>query len=445
MAERVQVIVEAKDAASGILRGITSQFGALGSIVEELTGSSVNWGNAVAIAGELAIDVVKESIKQTISYADEVRRLSLISGASAEDTSRLIQLTADYNVQVSDLEAATRKLTQNGLSPTVETIADLSDEFLKLNPGQQRAAFLMDNFGRSGQNFAELMSLGGDALREMNGAIDENLILTQDNLDQAREYTLALDEWQDAIQGVKIEIGTGLLPVLTDLMTHTQAVMEADRMLAQEGLPYGSKAYNERRQVLIETIKAEQEQEQALKAQTKALDEAGATAATVATTDYKKLLDMTLKLNDATLEQIQQMAYQDLYKQLADDVDGLTQAERNMLNEIGVELGIFDQKAVDTAERVYELNQSFIEGALNIQDYIDKLNAIPTYINTTVSVTGGGSLPPGTVPNPPIDNPVEGRSARRGENENIAGGSKYFYGNTTFIVGGEGSDFMENR
>jgi len=94
-----------------------------------------------------------------------------------------------------------------------------------------------------------------------------------------------------------------------------------------------------------------------------------------------------LKINDATLEQIKQMAYQDLYKQLAEDADGLTQAEKASLDAIGIELGIFDQKAVDSAARVQELNAAFVSGTIDIANYTAAIKGIPAYVSTVISTT----------------------------------------------------------
>jgi hypothetical protein len=461
MAERIEVIVSAKDAVSGVIRSIGRQFGELGSVVEELTSKNIDWGRLATAAATMVILTVKESIRATIEYADDIRRLALVTGTTAEETSRLVQVTDDYGLSVQDLDASVRKLTQQGLSPTVETLADLSDQFLALNPGQERAAFLLENFGRTGQKFAELMSLGSDAILQMNDAVNENVILSQKQLDDARAYTIALDEWSDAVLGVKISIGSQLMPVMTDLMKHTSDLIEVDEILAQEKIPYGTKAWYERRDALLETMKAERQQKDALDATSEAMAGAGE-AAKEAAVNHKALLDMTLKMVDATAMQINQMAYQDLYKQLADDADGLTESERAALNEIGIELGIFDQKAVSSSEKVRELNQAFIDGQVSIANYVGALKAIPAQVSTELVIAGGGQtevLAGGyaegtggwkTVP-PGYNNDTYMVGLTSGEKFNVVpqgeqtdmGSTNYFYGNTTFVVGEGMGTLME--
>jgi hypothetical protein len=385
MVERVQVQIDARDNASGVLRGITASFGQLGNVVNELTGKSVNWGNVTALAAQAIVNGVKESVRATVQYANEVRSLALISGTGAEEASRLLQVMDDFKITADQVKLATRAMTNQGLSPTIETLAQLSDEYNQLNPGQERAAFLMKNFGRAGLDLAEAMSKGGDSIRSMGLAVQDGLIITEEDLIAAREYELTLDEWNDNIQAIKVSIGSALIPALNDQIAVTERTNELVRqgLTAQEAL---EQAWREQRPVIDSAT-------QSYMAWGKAVQDAGADAG-IASQDFKKLLDMQMKLNDATQTQINQMAYQDLYKQLADDADGLTQSEKAALDEIGMQLGIFDQKAVDTAARIEELNQKFIDGTIDINNYSAAIRQIPQYVNTTISTTtigGAGS------------------------------------------------------
>lgn len=385
MVERVQVQIDAKDNASGVLRGITAQFGQLGNVVNELTGKSVNWGNVTALAAQAAVNGLKESVKATVTYANEVRSLALISGTGAEEASRLLQVMDDFKISADQVKLATRALTNQGLSPTIETLARLSDEYNQLNPGQEQAAFLMKNFGRAGLDLAEAMSKGGDSLRAMGSSVSESLILTDEAVRQAREYELALDELNDRILGIKVSIGSELIPVLNDWFDENARINQ----LVRDGVPL----LQAQIQVARESVAPIDSATRSYQAWGSAIENAGGNAADAAV-DVKSLLDMQLKLNDATDTQIKQMAYQDLYKQLAEDADGLTESEKAALDEIGMQLGIFDQKAVDTAARIDELNQKFADGVIDINNYAAAIRQIPTQVNTTLTTTtlgAGGS------------------------------------------------------
>jgi hypothetical protein len=214
MAEKVEIIVTAKDNASQILRGISSSFGGIGTAVQAITA-----GGGIEMLASQIVQFGKQSVAATVAYADEVRRLSQISGQSAEETSRLIQLADDYKLSVGDLTVAMRKMTSEGITLNTDALAQLSDQYLKLNPGQERAAFLMDKFGRQGVKFAEIMGKGGASIRAMNDQIDDNLLLTDEAVARARQYEMAMDSLQEQSLKLQYALGNELIPVVTDVVT----------------------------------------------------------------------------------------------------------------------------------------------------------------------------------------------------------------------------------
>lgn len=181
-----------------------------------------NWQKvAIAAAGFTAgLYAVNRGLQATVGaamrYASEVRDLSAATGAGAEETSRLLQVLDDYELTASDAAAASRALRDEGLSPTIDTLADLSDQFLAIEDPAQRADFLMEHFGRTGAGFARLMAQGGIAIRAANAAVDERLVLTAEDIQQSEELRLALDSIGDSMHGIAIAIGNDLIPGLAN-------------------------------------------------------------------------------------------------------------------------------------------------------------------------------------------------------------------------------------
>ncbi len=188
-----------------------------------------------ADAARIAGEVWQNTAGVAVDLANDVRSLRDVTGQSAEESSRLIQVLDDYKITVEDADKATKKLASEGMEFNIETIARLSDEFLKLNPGVERTTFLYDNFGKSGDRFAEIMLQGGDAILAANEAISKNLVLSDKQLKAARDYEKALDNTNDAILAYKVAIGNELLPVVTEMAEVEARVVE----LMEEGLnPY---------------------------------------------------------------------------------------------------------------------------------------------------------------------------------------------------------------
>lgn len=194
--------------------------------------STMSWTefNSVLSIGQQALRVGQQIFDETITkhleYADSVRDLSLITNESAEDTSRVIQVFDDFKISTSQLTPILKAMTKEGLSPNIETIAKLSDEYIKIQDPVKKAEFLFKTFGRAGDDLALVMSKGGDALLEMNGAVSENLILTQKQIDQARELELNQDKLRDNWDGVTNQIATKFVPALNDAFQVQQRMNE---------------------------------------------------------------------------------------------------------------------------------------------------------------------------------------------------------------------------
>jgi hypothetical protein len=144
------------------------------------------------------------------NYAGSVRDLSAISGTGAEETSRFIQVLDDFQISAQDVTTATKAMTKQGLVPTVETLAKLSDEYKALKTPQEQNAFLLKNLGKGGLAWTNALNQGGDALRDMGDEVNKNLILTDDQIKMSEEARLAIDALSDAWQGVKISVGAGV-------------------------------------------------------------------------------------------------------------------------------------------------------------------------------------------------------------------------------------------
>jgi len=240
MANRVQIVLEAEDAASGVLRGITSQLGSFGNVLSGV-GDVVSKNEAlfslyqkglddtsvsiaqVARAEEEAsmasarlaetiatflIETLKDAHKEYTEYASAIRDLSLVSGQGAEDTSRFVQVLDDFELSAEDATTAARFLKEKGLSPNIDTLARLADEFKKIEDPAERLVFAQENLGRSSAKWLNILSQESDELRERAGNINESLILTDEQIKLFEVQRLALDDVQDGWKGFQVQLGS---------------------------------------------------------------------------------------------------------------------------------------------------------------------------------------------------------------------------------------------
>lgn len=409
MAEKVTIEVEAIDSASSrlsniatIITGIKSAIGIMQTVLAQLQKA---YTQTVAVAQE---------------YDQQVRDMMLSTGATAEQTSKLIQVVDDAGVSYGTLKTALKIASKQGIEPNIESLAALSDQYLKLGAGVERNQLLMKSFGRGGLEMARAMELGGDKIREMADAMDGGLVLTQQNIDASEQYRINLDEMNDSVEGLKVAIGNGLIPelnnvykgmlVFSGIVEETNKKIDSGEQTYKRAALYQSaveQSVAQTRAAVIKAAQAHNDHADALNGDTKAA-QGNATANeedTAALEDQIKALE---KLNSAQLNTTQSMQtnednYRAKYKEIAADLDltddqrkqkfselaaqhdldtkkiilnmleqrlsadGLTQDELNFLLDKGNAWGIYSDTVIIEAK----------QASAEVQRMIDKVNQIP--------------------------------------------------------------------
>jgi hypothetical protein len=174
----------------------------------------------------------------TVEYANEVRLLGQINGQTAESNSRLIQTLDDYKVSVDDITTASKKLKDNGLTPTIDTIATLAEKYQSIQDPAEKLKFAQDNLGKSSKAWLEVLKQSPEVLRQQAAGINENLILTQKQLDAARRLELAEDAKNDAMQELSVTIGNKLIPVQTSVIDGFNILARSIEIAKEEGLNF---------------------------------------------------------------------------------------------------------------------------------------------------------------------------------------------------------------
>jgi len=387
MAARVQIEIEARDAASGVLRAITSQFGALGQAGSDffnmlgtsaaktdlfnraLKDSSISVAE-VARAEELAaaatarfyeqiallvINGLKDAINETIKYADEVRSLAEISGQSTEATSRFLQVLDDYKISADDAMAATRVLTKQGLTPTIETLAGLSDKYLSLNNAQERTEFALKNLGRTGLQWVEVLGKGRAAILAQGAAVEAGLILSQKQVDAARANEIAVDNWNDSMLALKISVGNEALPVLTSFIDRQLDLVRAHELAKEAGKGYLD-VLGLQREGFLDAAAAEREAADAAKIHSEAMKDE-----TVATEEQIKAMEEAAQKTT------------DYYNNLISGIQS-AQQETDRFNDTNAELNT--QIGIQTAKIQQLITQGYSPAGRTIRDEQTKLDEL---------------------------------------------------------------------
>ena len=188
MAEEVTIVISADDQASKTLKAVGDAFNKISGAIKDVT-------------------------SKYIEYGKQVEDLSLFTGVSNEQTSRMIQLADDAFVSYDTLRMAMKSMADKGLQPTVDNLAKVSDAFQAIKDPAARSAFLLDEFGRSGMQMAKVMTLGGEEIRKMAASIEEGLIIDDKKAESIKKTRQELDAFNDSIDAMKYQVAGQLLDI----------------------------------------------------------------------------------------------------------------------------------------------------------------------------------------------------------------------------------------
>lgn len=205
---------------------------------KQATSALTDLAKAMGVVGAAvgtAKAIYEATVGPTIEYAKQIENLNTVTQTGAAETSKLIQVADDARIEFGTLQVASKNLVKNGIQPTIANLAGLSDEYLSIQDPVQRTQFLMETFGnKAGPEMEKLLKLGSDALYEMaDGAEAVGLVMDEQALQAAKDYQASLDNLGDTVEGVKIKIGTAMIPALDDALKGTMAAAGGYMMMAE--------------------------------------------------------------------------------------------------------------------------------------------------------------------------------------------------------------------
>lgn len=189
-----------------------------------------------AAATAAAALFAKKSVDTAVEYGKSIAGLSRISGESVETMSKLAfagKMTgtstetlsngikflgknmAANNPEFDRLGVATRN-ADGSMRSTHAVLLDTAAAIQGLAPGAERTGALLKIFGRNGLEMGRLMGKGADGIRELEAQTTKyGLLLTGDNMATIMRNVQAHRQMDAAVQGLQVQIGLHLLPVLT--------------------------------------------------------------------------------------------------------------------------------------------------------------------------------------------------------------------------------------
>jgi hypothetical protein len=305
----------------------------------------------------------------------------------------------DLGISYESLQKALWFAAKNGMDVNVDSMAKLADQYVSLESGSEKAEFLAKNFGKSGAEMGKLLEQGSQGVYAANAAIKGNLVLTEQAVKNARDYEIAVDGLNDAWDGTKVAIGGVLVVPITHFLQNLNKEVEQsgtglsrfDNVLSSIlGPLYAvvrmTTSYSEETKVATGVTKNQDD------AMTSVAEATGKYATAIDDVDYSNLLSTTMNIQDAMTgfaeksaeingkiaeldpttadyaeklnglegELKENAAAQELWSkklvysmvQAKLAVGGINSGEFAFLIELGVQMGLVDQKSADMAQNL---------------------------------------------------------------------------------------------
>lgn len=240
------VLSQTSDLAGGRLGQLGGMLGKTAGQYEGLAGAAGASGAAAAAGVAAVVAAYGMGLREFIAYSEQVRNVQRLMGSSAEDASRVVAVADDLEIQAGTTAAAMRvmtrvigtnseALTKYGVSidhssasgqRMINNLANVADAYNNTADPAKKAAIAAAAFGRSYSEMIPLLQQGGAGIKQAMADVNGNELMSQKDLDDAKKYKKAMDDFGDALKALGRELGRDIIPALSTLIKVGAKVVE---------------------------------------------------------------------------------------------------------------------------------------------------------------------------------------------------------------------------
>lgn len=258
MSKTVGVILALKDKCSPQINKIAERLGVtekeakrvdmrINKLSKNLGNGLKNASRACAVGIGALTGTIGVATNATISYEKEVKQMQRLTGASIEEASKMVVVGKRYGVSADMMAKSIRMLgikATNGskdfkkyglvvkdshgqLLPASKILENVADKYKQLGGGLKGAVFAQKIMGKSAMQMIPLLEKGSAGVRDMYQQAERmGLVLTNDNMTAFGKFAKAQKDFNQAMLGIQVSIGTKALPMLSLLAEKAQIVTQ---------------------------------------------------------------------------------------------------------------------------------------------------------------------------------------------------------------------------
>jgi hypothetical protein len=208
----------------------------VGTSLAGLSGGTAIAATAVAAGIGAVASFVEHGVAAFAALTGQVTAYQRVTGASAEESSRMVGVMRDLGVDAETGARAMQKFgatiamqpeklkefgvevarNKNGTVDMVGTIANLGDVYRRTGDATQQAAMRQQLMGRGGLALAPILAKNREELEAFAKAAQaRGEIFSQDDLQRGAELRVSLRELHDSMEGLAIAAGKTVVPAVT--------------------------------------------------------------------------------------------------------------------------------------------------------------------------------------------------------------------------------------
>ncbi|MBU5635491.1 phage tail tape measure protein [Geomonas sp. Red69] len=224
---------KANKVAQDSAKSIASSFDVIPATFNKL-GTAAASVTAVLAGGAM----FKDMVNTTKEVSAEVVKLSKVFGVSASQASVMRIAIDDAFLTVDDAVGASDRLTRqalkngeaftkagidirdsNGnLKDSMTVMMEVNDYLKTLKEGKDRDTAAMALYGKGWRELSGILRLTSEGMKEAEDRAKElHLIFGDDKVQAVKKYKAAMKDIDDVAESLKVQLGTALLPPLTQL------------------------------------------------------------------------------------------------------------------------------------------------------------------------------------------------------------------------------------
>jgi hypothetical protein len=261
MAIRVPIVSDFNDKG---IKSASSSFAKLKSDVASANGAMGKFkaagsgafaavqANALQFAAVAGAAVVGFAAKAVIAYKDlglAVGKFADATGVSAEEASRLIEVTGDLNIESSTLLSSLNKMnravasgstafkdigaeiarTSTGAVDVNQTFLNVIDALNQIKDPAERAKAATELLGKGWTELSRMVGMGADELKKALEGVADVKVFDDKDVRDAEELDAAFKNLGDKFEEFSLVVGELLVPALTDALEGVVDLLEGLR------------------------------------------------------------------------------------------------------------------------------------------------------------------------------------------------------------------------